>query len=246
MTEEEKKAKELKELMKMSEAHIDLDSAEETKKWIVDRMKTLNNIQEFVARNFPSYKDIWYRSCDLISFTIAIYAHRNQKRLSNDTYANHSLDLRKMYTKLVGDDIDNKSKTDKWQQFKLPFYGVSEVALLHDVIEHTDVTLDDIRYIFHKFDCLALHLGFFEKPLLLITHNKKDSYETYIKAVSKSSTASFVKMLDMQDNLNMFTLDKFGDEEVNKCITYIKCSKILNDQYHFIEKINAYRKDERK
>jgi len=66
------------------------------------------------------------------------------------------------------------------------------VALLHDVVEDTDVTLDDIRA-----------AGFSEavvEGLDLVTHRKDRPYSEYVIGCRKSSIATQVKLSDLRDN----------------------------------------------
>jgi (p)ppGpp synthase/HD superfamily hydrolase len=67
------------------------------------------------------------------------------------------------------------------------------VAVLHDVIEESDTTLDDLRA-----------LGLAESVTAavdLLTHREADSYEAYIDALADSPLARAVKVADLRDNL---------------------------------------------
>ena len=241
MTEKEKKIAKVKEFFKEHGVEVKnvVDMTDSNQEWIKERESLIAKIKKYVETYHPEFKDTWYKTQDRLAFIIAMYAHRDQKRLNGDSYIEHPLNLSTMLSQLSLCEIE-RDDMYVWMECGLPFYGVEEVALLHDVLEDTTVTLDDIGYIFEKYGFWDYYVTYIEDPLKLITHNKKESYETYMQAVIDSPTASLVKMLDMQDNINMFTLDKLGDEEVNRCIKYIKCTKILNDKHHFIEKINRY------
>ena len=68
------------------------------------------------------------------------------------------------------------------------------VALLHDVVEDTPTTLDDLK-----------KEGFGDKILSAvdaITKRKGESYEAYLSRVMKNPLACKVKMYDLQDNLH--------------------------------------------
>lgn len=65
------------------------------------------------------------------------------------------------------------------------------VALLHDVVEDTDVTLEDIRKSFptEVADAVAV-----------MTHAKDEPYLDYIKRVSLNPIAKIVKLADLRHN----------------------------------------------
>ena len=66
-------------------------------------------------------------------------------------------------------------------------------AVLHDVIEDTDATAEDLR-----------RAGFPEAvvdAVVLLTHRSQDSYERYIERVAGDALARVVKLADLADNL---------------------------------------------
>lgn len=67
------------------------------------------------------------------------------------------------------------------------------VAVLHDVVEDTDLELDDLR-----------EEGFSENLVLAIeamTKKEEEDYESYIKRIHENSLAVKVKLLDLRHNL---------------------------------------------
>lgn len=67
-----------------------------------------------------------------------------------------------------------------------------QVGAMHDLIEDTDVTLDDLR-----------QQGFAEavvEAVGLLTHAAEDSYATYVIRLKPNSLARQVKMSDLRDN----------------------------------------------
>ena len=68
-------------------------------------------------------------------------------------------------------------------------------ALLHDVVEDTDYTLEDLE-----------KLGFSRKildALALMTHDPKVPYMEYVRALRKNSIARKVKMADLNHNSDL-------------------------------------------
>lgn len=73
------------------------------------------------------------------------------------------------------------------------------LAVLHDLVEDTPITLEDLETsgfapsILRALDCL--------------THRPGESYEDYILRVMENQSARQVKLLDLQDNMDLRRLD---------------------------------------
>ena len=95
------------------------------------------------------------------------------------------------------------------------------VALLHDVIEDTPVTFDDLAA-----------QGISEaviKALRLLTHDDNVPYMEYVQRIKESGnqTAIAVKMADLRHNMDVSRLDSV-DEKINKLLSkYRKAIEIL-------------------
>ena len=75
------------------------------------------------------------------------------------------------------------------------FTGYNEkiVALLHDVVEDTEVTLGEIEEKFNTMIALAVES---------LTHRKGEAYNDYIERVKLNPLATIVKIADITDNLD--------------------------------------------
>ncbi len=91
------------------------------------------------------------------------------------------------------------------------------VALLHDVIEDTSVTISDLRA-----------EGFSEKILDAIEHLTKiegENYQDFIQRVAENNLATKVKIQDLTDNMD---LSRLGDVKVHwKMETYKQALSFL-------------------
>ena len=79
------------------------------------------------------------------------------------------------------------------------------VALLHDVVEDTDYTIEQLR-----------ELGFDEEILeaiQLLTHKKGTPYMEYVAAISENKIAKEVKRLDLGHNLDLTRVDEEEREQ---------------------------------
>lgn len=92
------------------------------------------------------------------------------------------------------------------------------VALLHDVVEDTDMTLDDLSKIFPKevTDAIAL-----------MTHNDSVPYLDYVKEIKTNPIASKVKLADLKHNSDLTRLDKVDDKAIERVEKYKKAIEIL-------------------
>lgn len=180
-----------------------------------------------------------------ISLIISSYAHREQKRENGNCYSVHPYSCMNRYRDFVGIEENSYDCIDLDLMYKwnIPFEGVQEVALLHDVLEDTEVTLDEIEEIFTEFGYNTYFVLYIKQALILITHDKSESYEIYIDRMLVNPIASICKMLDLTDNMNMFGLASVKDVELDRTIRYAKYFKQINDKWHFIENMMLYKKE---
>ena len=98
------------------------------------------------------------------------------------------------------------------------------VALLHDIIEDTDMTLEDLR----KF-------GFAEEIIEsvdILTHKENEDYATYIKRIGDDPLARKVKIADLKHNMD---ITRFADTIIPD--TYFKKYEIYKESLNYLENI---------
>ena len=94
-------------------------------------------------------------------------------------------------------------------------------ALLHDVVEDTPYTLDDLR-----------SQGFPETvidALELLTHREGVSYFDYVAAIKLNPIARQVKMADLRHNSDLTRLDVVDRKALARVEKYKKALEILTD-----------------
>ena len=198
-------------------------------------LKLQKDLRDELKDDYESYMD----STVTIAMTIAFYAHKDQVRVNNEQYITHPMAIAEHFKQLTMIEEDVFNEEDLYK-FNLFHQGIQEVCWLHDVIEDTPYTLEDIRDVFESVGLANYFDQWIKKPLELITHDKSESYPIYIKKVLKHPTSALVKLLDLHNNSNPFTLDKFEEKELKRTQDYISYMKMINDKYHFIEKFNEY------
>jgi (p)ppGpp synthase/HD superfamily hydrolase len=99
------------------------------------------------------------------------------------------------------------------------------VAVLHDVVEDTDVTIDDIR-----------RDGFSEEiltALRLVTRSRRESYVDYVIRCKENPLARAVKIADLQDNSRlsrMLMRPEHLDRDLSRVKTYVLSYRFLTDE----------------
>lgn len=131
---------------------------------------------------------------------IAVNAHMGQKDRAGSPYILHS--LRVMHS--VG-------TTD-----------AKIVAILHDVVEDTSVTFDEL------IDAgIPKHLVI---TLRLLTYTDNLSYEDYIARLGENSLAVKVKLADLKDNMDLSRLKEISDEDLELYKKYVSSYRYLKER----------------
>ena len=95
------------------------------------------------------------------------------------------------------------------------------VALLHDVIEDTDYTLDDLKKMkFPDEVCEALSY---------LTHDDSIPYLEYVKKIRENEIAKRVKLADLKHNSDLSRLDCVTKEDLLRIEKYKRAIKILEE-----------------
>lgn len=94
------------------------------------------------------------------------------------------------------------------------------IAVLHDVVEDSDVSLDELKA-----------EGFSEKIIEAIdclTKKENESYEDFILRISKNELATKVKIEDLKDNLDLTRMESISDKDLTRVSKYHQALKYLN------------------
>ena len=94
------------------------------------------------------------------------------------------------------------------------------VAYLHDVIEDTELTLEDLyEYGFSKEVIEAVDI---------ITKKKGEDYQSYLNSVKKNKLARAVKLADLRHNSDLTRLIKVTEKDIKRKEKYQKAIDFLN------------------
>ncbi len=180
-----------------------------------------------------------------LAMEIMEYAHRNQKRENGEDYANHPSRCLTTYRILIGIGANGEGMMDRdlLEENGIPFSGVQEVCLLHDVVEDSELSFEDVRDIYRECGFGWYFSACIGDALKRITHDKKVPYAEYVATCLANPVSALVKLIDMDDNLRILDLVEFGDRELKRAEKYLGCSAGINNCYHFVEKLAKYRKE---
>ena len=110
-----------------------------------------------------------------------------------------------------------------------PFYLATQMddeystvcALLHDVVEDSDVSFDDLindEYPIEIIDALKL-----------LTHNSDDDYFDYVRKVCTNKLALKVKIADLKHNSDLSRLDVIDEWALKRQEKYKKALKLIKE-----------------
>jgi (p)ppGpp synthase/HD superfamily hydrolase len=114
---------------------------------------------------------------------LAVQAHHGQKDKSGAPYILHPL--------------------------RLMFQQKDEVAMaaavLHDVVEDTPVTLEQLRQAGFSEEIVA--------AVACLTHDPQDSYEDYVAKIKTNPVARAVKLSDLEDNMRLQRMPSLTEKD---------------------------------
>jgi (p)ppGpp synthase/HD superfamily hydrolase len=92
-------------------------------------------------------------------------------------------------------------------------------AVLHDVVEDTGRTLDDLRDLGYPAEILAALDG--------LTKRDGESYEAFVERAAADPIARVVKLADIEDNLDLRRLPCISDKDVERIGRYVRAWRRL-------------------
>lgn len=95
------------------------------------------------------------------------------------------------------------------------------VALLHDVIEDTDMTFEQLEAAGFGAEIIA--------ALKLMTHDEDVPYMDYVAEIKKNAIATKVKLADLKHNSDLSRLDYVDEKAIIRAEKYRKAIDLLTD-----------------
>ncbi len=93
------------------------------------------------------------------------------------------------------------------------------VALLHDVVEDSDITLNDLKKYGFSEDVIS--------AVAAMTHSPNIDYMDYIAQVKKNPIAAAVKLEDLKHNSDLTRLEEVTAKDIQRNEKYKKAMELL-------------------
>lgn len=131
------------------------------------------------------------------AFSIMLKAHKGQKDKAGKLYIFHPIRVALM------------SKG----------YKTKIVALLHDVVEDSNITINELSKHFDEEVILAVDC---------ITKKKGQNYQEYLTTVKDNKLARKVKIADLTHNIDLSRLKNITEKDINRRDKYLKAIEFLS------------------
>ena len=93
-------------------------------------------------------------------------------------------------------------------------------ALLHDVVEDTDYTLNDLQEMGYPDEVI--------QALSLLTHDDGSEYMDYVKRLKNNPIARAVKLADLKHNSDLSRYDTIDNQAIKRTAKYQQAIEILS------------------
>lgn len=93
------------------------------------------------------------------------------------------------------------------------------VALLHDIVEDTDTSLEDLKIMGFPNEIVT--------AISYMTHDENVPYLEYVKKIKSNSIAKEVKISDLKHNSDLTRLDEITEKDLKRLEKYEKALEIL-------------------
>lgn len=127
-----------------------------------------------------------YTKLTKLALKLAFDAHKNQVDKTGLPYVFHPFHL--------AEQMDDENSTC--------------VALLHDVVEDTDMTFEELEQYGFNQEILA--------ALKLLTHDLRVPYMDYVKMIKDNAIARKVKLADLKHNSDLSRLDNIDESALER------------------------------
>lgn len=104
---------------------------------------------------------------------------------------------------------------------QMPDEKTTVVALLHDVIEDTSCSMQDLREMGFDEDVLD--------ALALMTHDSSVPYMDYVRKIKDNPIARTVKLADLRHNSDLTRLDEINETALKRVEKYKAAIQLLSE-----------------
>ena len=133
------------------------------------------------------------------AIALAVEAHRGQKEKAGQPYVLHVLRV----------------------MFRCETEIERIVAVLHDVVEDTGRSFDDLRRLSYSEEILA--------ALECVTKREGESYEQFVERAAQNPVARRVKLADLEDNMDLRRLPAVSQKDLDRLARYVAAWRRLKE-----------------
>ncbi len=151
----------------------------------------------FESRNGETYEI--YTEMTKRALALCFEAHKDQKDKSGLPYVFHPFHL--------AEQMEDEDTTI--------------VALLHDVIEDTEYTIEDLQKAGFTQNVIS--------AIALMTHNPQMPYMEYVRAIKSNPIARAVKLADLRHNSDMTRLNIITQRDEERAQKYLDAIVVLEE-----------------
>jgi (p)ppGpp synthase/HD superfamily hydrolase len=139
------------------------------------------------------------------AISLAVEKHRGQRDKSGEPYVLHPMRVMMRVRERGGSE------------------AAQCAAILHDVVEDCDVTLDDLRKAGFSDEVVRGVEAVTKQPA-----EKGDAgYEGFVKRAAADPIGRMVKLADLEDNMDLRRLDEMGERGMRRLERYLKAWRSL-------------------
>ena len=178
------------------EIEVEGDTLNEAKELFIERLRAQNYTGEihffYEMIDDEKNQELFDRAVEL-----AFSKHRNQTDKAGKKYITHII---RVCEKCLSDEE-------------------RIVALLHDTIEDTDVTVEMLDTLGFPIDII--------NAVLSVTKIKGEEYQDFVKRAGMNKIGRYVKIADLEDNMTVQRLNEVTGDDVERLNKYIKAWRYL-------------------
>jgi (p)ppGpp synthase/HD superfamily hydrolase len=135
--------------------------------------------------------------------SLALEAHAGQLDKAGAPYIIHAETVSRLVREII----------NGWNQDSHDFQIKAQiVGFLHDIIEDTSITVEDLKQLSFPIDCI--------QAIETITKNDTIPYQDYIQNVKRNKLAAVVKMADMTHNSDLSRLPIVTEKDLKRVRKY--------------------------
>ena len=172
------------------------------------------------------------KSIESVACNIAIDYYTSDTLSHATTVADTVDKMNPHWNKTAGYDFEATDIDVFWKKATI-------VAMLHDIIEDTDCTVDVLKEKNIPDDVI--------NAIMLVTRPKEkhDYFDDYIMKIAKNELSRVVKIADLEHNMDVRRLSKFGEYEQKRLMKYWYSWKYLKREINEVSAHNALHPDDK-